>query len=238
MTDTRPTVRLARFAAFELDLVTGELRRGGTRVRLQEQPFRVLALLVQRAGDLVTRDELHAQLWPEAVYVDFDHGLNKAVAKIRLALGDRAESPTFVETLERRGYRFIAAVEAIRTRATTPQLAPRLAVRRLQWGDRAIVLAEGTVVVGRDPAADVWVDSSVVSRHHATILVGPAEVRIENKSKNGTFVNDRPIVETTILHDGDAIRIGPALMAFRSSPAAARTLTAVPRSSNAVDRDA
>jgi DNA-binding winged helix-turn-helix (wHTH) protein len=106
--------RLVRFGIFELDLETGELRRKGARVPLQEQPFQVLAELVRRPGELVTREQLRARLWPAAVFVDFDHGLNKAVGKVRDALGDLAERPRFVETLERRGYRFIAQVERAR----------------------------------------------------------------------------------------------------------------------------
>jgi TolB-like protein/DNA-binding winged helix-turn-helix (wHTH) protein/Flp pilus assembly protein TadD len=101
-----------RFAVFELDLRTGELTKRGLRLRLQEQPFRVLAMLLERPGALVTRDELHNRLWPQTV-VDFDHGVNKAISKIREALGDSVESPRFVETVARRGYRFLADVAVI-----------------------------------------------------------------------------------------------------------------------------
>jgi DNA-binding winged helix-turn-helix (wHTH) protein/TolB-like protein len=100
---------IARFGAFELDLKTGELRRGGVRVKLQEQPFRLLVLLVRRQGELVTREELREQLWPSD-FVDFEHGLNTAIRKLRAALHDAADNPRFVETLARRGYRFIAPV--------------------------------------------------------------------------------------------------------------------------------
>ena len=98
------------FGIFEADLRTGELRKRGSRVRLQQQPFQVLAVLLSRPGELVTRDELRAQLWSADTFVDFEHGLNKAINKIREALGDSAESPRFVETVPRRGYRFIADV--------------------------------------------------------------------------------------------------------------------------------
>ncbi len=106
-----PPVRL-RFGVFEADLRLGQLTRSGKRVRLQEQPFRVLALLLERPGELVTRAELHNRLWPQTI-VDFDHGLNKAVSKIRDALGDSAENPRFVETIPGRGYRFLADVSPI-----------------------------------------------------------------------------------------------------------------------------
>ena len=102
-----PAPRVACFGLFELDLQTGELRKQGVKLALQDQPFRVLAMLLARPGELVTREELRAALWPDAVFVDFDHGLNKAVGKIRQTLSDLADSPRFVETLPRRGYRFI-----------------------------------------------------------------------------------------------------------------------------------
>jgi TolB-like protein/DNA-binding winged helix-turn-helix (wHTH) protein/Tfp pilus assembly protein PilF len=101
-----------RFGAFEADLRAGELKKRGVRIRLQEQPFQVLAMLLERPGELVTRDELREKIWGQTV-VDFDHGLNKAINKIREALGDSAENPRFVETVARRGYRFLADVTPI-----------------------------------------------------------------------------------------------------------------------------
>lgn len=103
--------RLARFGVFELDLSAGELRKNGVKLRLQGQPFQVLALLLDRAGEVVTREELQQTLWPSDTFVDFDHSLNTAINKVREALGDSASSPRYVETLARRGYRFIAAVQ-------------------------------------------------------------------------------------------------------------------------------
>jgi cholera toxin transcriptional activator len=103
--------RIARFGVFELDLAAGELRKNGAKLRLQEQPFQVLALLLERAGDVVTREELRQKLWPADTFVDFDHSLNTAVNKLREVLGDSASSPRYIETLARRGYRFIAPVQ-------------------------------------------------------------------------------------------------------------------------------
>ena len=100
--------RVARFGVFELDLTAGELRKNGVKLRLQGQPFQVLALLLERAGEVVTREELQKTLWPSDTFVDFDHSLNTAINKVREALGDSATSPRYVETLARRGYRFIA----------------------------------------------------------------------------------------------------------------------------------
>ncbi len=118
--------RVARFGLFELDLSAGELRKSGVKLRLQGQPFQVLGLLLERAGEVVTREELQQKLWPSDTFVDFDHSLNTAINKVREALGDSASSPRYVETLARRGYRFIAPVEtppqvAARTQAEAPQ---------------------------------------------------------------------------------------------------------------------
>ena len=108
-----PKQRLFRFGIFEADGQTGELRKQGRRLSLQGQPFEILIMLLERPGELVTRGEIRERLWPEGTFVDFDHGLNTAVNKIRDALGDSAGSPRFVETLARRGYRFVAPVEAL-----------------------------------------------------------------------------------------------------------------------------
>jgi cholera toxin transcriptional activator len=105
--------RRYRFGAFEADVSTGELRRQGIRLRLNAQPFQVLCLLLDRPGELLTRDEIARELWPDGVYVDADHGVHSAVNRIREALGDVASSPRFIETLARRGYRFVASVERI-----------------------------------------------------------------------------------------------------------------------------
>lgn len=122
-----PTV-VVRFGTFELDRSTGELRRAGQRMPLQDQPAQVLSLLVSRPGDVVTRDELRRALWTDDTFVEFDTALNVAVNKIRQALGDSATSPRFVETLPKRGYRFLAEVHAVEPRAaaeTAPETTPR-----------------------------------------------------------------------------------------------------------------
>jgi DNA-binding winged helix-turn-helix (wHTH) protein len=217
--------RTVRFGVFELDLQTGELRRKGVKVALQEQPFRVLALLVAQPGELVTRDELRRALWAEAVFVDFDHGLNKAVAKIRDALGDIAESPRYVETLERRGYRFIAPVEIV-----VPRAAPELrcgdqpVVARLSWHGQSYPLSAGEYVIGRDPAAAIWIESSMVSRHHARIVVSASSVTIEDLgSRNGTFVNGRRLDALLPLAAGDEVGVGPDRLVVLTASAAGST---------------
>jgi cholera toxin transcriptional activator len=105
--------RRYRFGVFDADAGTGELRRQGVRLRLNAQPFQVLLMLLDRPGALVTREEISRELWPDGTFVDYDHGVNSAVNRIREALGDTAGSPRFIETLARRGYRFIAPVERI-----------------------------------------------------------------------------------------------------------------------------
>ena len=108
-----PAARVLRFDAYELDLLAGELRKRGIKLRLQGQPLQVLAILVQSAGNLVTREELRSQLWQADTFVDFDHSLHNAIARIREALGDSTQTPKYIETLPRRGYRFIAQVEEV-----------------------------------------------------------------------------------------------------------------------------
>src|SRR5689334_13731238 len=111
--------RRLRFAPFELDLDARELLRNGRPVRIQPQPLRVLEILVAQAGTLVTREELRKRISDEATYVEFDQGLNYCIRQIRLALGDDAATPVFIETLKKRGYRFTAPVEAVDGRAET-----------------------------------------------------------------------------------------------------------------------
>ena len=102
--------RIIRFSTFEVNLHTGELRQRGQKVKLQEQPLQVLSALLERPGEMVTREELRSRLWSADTFVDFDHSLNAAIKRLRDALGESAETPIFIETLARRGYRFIAPV--------------------------------------------------------------------------------------------------------------------------------
>ncbi len=111
MPSTPAAKRTFCFGIYEVDIAAGELRKDGRKIRLQEQPFQILALLLEHAGEVVTREEIQQKLWPGDTFVDFDHGLNTAVNKIRTALGDSAVNPRFVETLAKRGYRFLAPVQ-------------------------------------------------------------------------------------------------------------------------------
>jgi DNA-binding winged helix-turn-helix (wHTH) protein/TolB-like protein len=122
-----------RFGLFEFDPVTGELLRAGAPVRLQHQPARVLGLLVERAGEIVTRDDIQRHVWGDETFVDFERGLNFCIAQIRSALGDSADSPRYIETLPKRGYRFIAPVQSTESATATAPRAPAPAtLSRLQ----------------------------------------------------------------------------------------------------------
>ena len=123
--------RLLRFGRFEFDPAAGELRTNGEKSYLQEQPFRVLSMLVERPGQLITREELKKRLWPSDTFVDFDHSLNRAVNRLRDALEDSAEQPRYIETLPRRGYRFIAPIERD---AESTQLSASRHIRKKRWG--------------------------------------------------------------------------------------------------------
>ena len=116
MATPTPTERVLRFESFELDVRAGELHKGGVKLHLQGQPLQLLVILLQNAGKLVTREELRSQLWPADTFVDFDHSLHNAIARIREVLSDSAETPRYIETLPRRGYRFIAPVEELGVR--------------------------------------------------------------------------------------------------------------------------
>jgi TolB-like protein/DNA-binding winged helix-turn-helix (wHTH) protein len=147
LNDALPSHVPIRFGVFELDTESGELRKQGVKVRLQEQPFQILQVLLEHPGKIVTREELQRRIWPSDTFVDFDTGLYNAIKRLREALGDSADTPRFIETLSRRGYRFIAAVggngDAL---AQVPTLeAPKPArSRNLQLG---IVLGLGAAIL-------------------------------------------------------------------------------------------
>ncbi len=113
MTQSSHEPKLIRFGVFDVDLQTGQLHKAGVRVKLQEQPFQILAALLEHPGAVVTRAELRQRLWPADTFVDFDLSLNGALKKLRFALGDDATNPLFIETIPRRGYRFIANVTSV-----------------------------------------------------------------------------------------------------------------------------
>lgn len=122
--DTPVAPGTLRFGEFDLDVKAGELRRNGVRRKLQPQPFKLLVLLVSRAGDLVTRDEIRRELWPEGTFVDFDQAVNFSIKQIRDVLRDIPDRPLYIETVPKRGYRFIAPVDSGAAGSTSPDARP------------------------------------------------------------------------------------------------------------------
>ena len=161
---------MVRFGIFELDLVAGELRKSGVRIRLQEQPLQVLAMLLERPGDVVTRDELRQKLWPADTFVDFDHSLNTAVNKIREALGDSASSPRFVETLARRGYRFIAPVQREEAPGSVSQATGAMAQVGTGAANQHLESVSGPVSVRGYPELDLPIAHRGVTRGLFTLI--------------------------------------------------------------------
>ncbi|MBW8868796.1 MAG: transcriptional regulator, partial [Acidobacteria bacterium] len=170
MPDTPAAKTVYRFGLFEADARTGELRKQGRPLRLRGRPFDILLLLLERAGDVIGRDELRQQLWPADTFVDFDHGLNSAMNRLREALGDSAENPRFIETLPRRGYRFVAPIHVVQTApavtapavAVIPGAAPPVFLPQ-----PTPVSAAGPEVATRLPVAP-WI---VVSRPSRIVLL-------------------------------------------------------------------
>src|SRR2546428_7809266 len=136
---------ILHFGVFEVDVRSGELRKQGVRIKLQEQPFHVLAVLLQRPGEVVTREQLRSENWSADTFVDFDNSLNTAINKLREALGDSADNPRFIETLPRRGYRFIAPITGVdgTTRETATSVSAAAPPR-----SRKIVMTAGIPVLG------------------------------------------------------------------------------------------
>jgi len=164
MTEASPTRRY-RFGVFELDASTGELRQRGIRVKLNAQPFQVLLLLLERPGQLLTREEISRELWPQGTFVDYEHGVNSAVNRIREALGDAAGNPRFVETLARRGYRFVAPVERIQT-SDNPKPAPPDSSNQTASGQGT--LAQGAVLDQAEPGFGSRILASPEELPHAS----------------------------------------------------------------------
>jgi DNA-binding winged helix-turn-helix (wHTH) protein/Tol biopolymer transport system component len=215
---------LLRFGVFELDLASGELRKKGVRVKLQEQPYQVLAHLAGRAGVLVTRDELRDRLWPSNTFVDFNNSLNIAVAKLRDALGDTPDAPRFLETVPRRGYRFIAPVERVSAPQSTeamsipvppvpPPSAPAARHRRAAWAVGLLCVAIGTVLF--IPVSYSW------RQQRSGTSVTPAQVT--------TNSSEAAVISSALSPDGRQIAyIDPLGLHLRTLAPAADSLRPLP----------
>ncbi len=173
-----PDATTMRFGVFEVDLRSGELRRNGVKIRLQEQPFQVLAALLEHPGQVVTREELRGRLWPADTFVDFDHSLNAAVKRLREALGDSADSPRFVETLPRHGYRLIAPLERLEAASAAPALGGRRPfIRHAAWA-----LAAALALVLGLAASGAW--RGLVGRVRPVRIRALAVLPLQNLSGN------------------------------------------------------
>jgi eukaryotic-like serine/threonine-protein kinase len=199
-TDPVPGTRV-RFGTFEADLRSGELRREGLKVKIQELPFQVLVLLLERPGEVVTREDLHGRLWPADTFVDFEQGLNKAINKLREALGDDANNPRFVETLTRRGYRFLGPVEHI-----DPASSAAVGEESVDGGIRAassrrwvmVALAGALLVIAVVALAGWWRtvrNAAPTPSWSGEILPGPATAFWPRVSPNGHLIAFQAMVD-------------------------------------------
>jgi Predicted integral membrane protein len=196
-----------RFDDYELDRRSGELRRNGVLVKLQEQPFQILQLLVERPGEVVTRDELRRKIWPDT-FVDFDHGINNAIKRLRAALTDPAEKPRYIETLASRGYRFIGVITA------SPPLIESLAVLPLEN-------------LSRDPEQDYFAEGVTEALISSLAKIGALRVvsRTSVMQYKGVRKSLRDIalelqvegvVEGTVQRSGERLRISAQLVHART----------------------
>ena len=198
---------LVRFGSHTLDTHRRQLLDGDRPVHLSPKAFDALAILVARRPNAVTKEELHARLWPDTFVVDAN--LSVLVAEIRRALGDDAQTPRFIRTLHRIGYAFCGDADAGHD-------ALRHGAQWLAWHDRAFPLVEGDNVIGRDPGCAVWMDAPGVSRRHASVIVTADTATIADLgSKNGTFVGGLPVRGPQVLADGDRVRVGSVEVEFR-----------------------
>jgi DNA-binding winged helix-turn-helix (wHTH) protein/cold shock CspA family protein len=217
---------LYEFGPFRADPRERLLLRGGDVVPLAPKLFDMLLLLLDRAGQLVTREELTRELWPDT-FVD-EGAPAKNLWLLRKALEDAGGSPADIQTIPRVGYRFTGAVRRTARKRADASVSSRARPFefRLSWAGKNARLQDGAWVLGRDPEADVFIDMSNVSRHHARVLVDGEKVTIEDLgSKNGTFVRGVRIETPTPLSDGDEIHLGSVRFLFRAAggPASTRT---------------
>ena len=148
MVSTTPQIRRIRFGAFDVDLMSNEIFKHGIRIKLQDQPFQILTVLLQRPGELILREELRRKLWADDTFVDFDAGMNAAIRRLRDALNDSADQPRYIETLPRHGYRFIAEVEAISEPAPLVLAITPSAHNEPSFDDRSVTVQQNSTTVG------------------------------------------------------------------------------------------
>ena len=212
-----------RFGEFEFDAGSGELRRDGDLVRLQAQPAQVLALLVDRAGEVVSRDAIRAAIWGDDTFVDFDKGLNFAIAQARAALGDSADAPRFIRTVPKRGYQFVAAVEAVDR--------PAVAARRARHKARYLAIA-ATIIAEIGSAAWFWTArGSMASAQTIAVLRFDNQTGLAEYDRYADNVTDAVVADLTASGTGRFEIIGNA--AALRVPRERRDIVAIGRALNA-----
>jgi len=214
------------FGAFILDSETRQLLRGGKEIHLSPKAFDLLCTLVKRRPNVVTKDALFSQIWPDTFVVEGN--LNVLVSEIRRAIADNGQSAQLIRTAHGVGYAFCVEATDLDTGARRHDDAkPRC---WLVWKDRTFILAAGDNVIGRDPDCAVWLDHAGVSRRHARIRISDDMARAvlaDLKSTNGTFVDGKQVMAETPLADADVIKVGPVKLTFRAwsdEPARTRRL--------------
>ena len=212
-----------RFGPFSLDSGTRELLRDGAKVSLSPKAFRLLLLLIENRSRAMSKNELQQQLWPSTFVLETN--LAGLIAEVRRALQDATDSPEFVRTMHRFGYRFIGDVHEDNA---SPEFVEHLTKYWLVWQARQVPLTEGDNLVGRGADAAVWIDAPGVSRHHARIVVRQGEAMLEDLgSKNGTYVGDSRVSIPHRLVNGDQIRLGSVVLTFRIPEPPGSTETAL-----------
>jgi len=199
--------RAIQFGVFELDLRSGELRKRGVKVKLQEQPLQILGILLEKPGEVVTREELRQRIWQADTFVDFDHGLNNAIRRLREALGDSAETPRYIETLSRRGYRFISNFDAATSGAFPPRSLAVLPLENLSRDPEQEYFAEGLTEALITTLAKIG-ELRVVSRTSAMLYKGVRKPLREIARE----LEVDTIVEGTVLRVGRRVRITAQLI--------------------------
>jgi TolB-like protein/Tfp pilus assembly protein PilF len=210
-------VALIAFGPFEVDTRSGELRRRGVKIRLQEQPFQILVILLEHAGEVVVRDDLIGRLWPDNTFVDFDRGLNKAINRLREALGDSADKPRFIETLPQRGYRFLAQVTAVARGASNgeEEHGPMLPPHALRIDSLAVLPLDN---LSGDPSQEYFSDGmtdeliAAISRIKLLRVISRTSVmRYKGAGKSlpeiARELRVDAVVEGSVMRSGDRVRI-------------------------------